>query len=90
MQVDLKAAIGAALCTVAVVAAPVWAQAQAGAAASQDLAVGQVGATIVCGSKPGENRVCLADTSAGVVLNKATGTTDCILGKTWGYDEAGV
>jgi len=90
MQVDLKAALGAALCTVAFVAAPVWAQAQAGAAAPQDLAVGQVGATIVCESKVGENRVCLADTSAGVVLTKATGTANCVLGRTWGYDEAGV
>ena len=52
--------------------------------------VGQVGTTIVCESKKGDYRVCLADTSAGVGLKQATGTADCVLGKTWGYDEVGV
>jgi hypothetical protein len=52
--------------------------------------VAKVGATIVCESKKGENKVCLADTSSGVILKRSTGTADCVLGKTWGYDEAGV
>jgi hypothetical protein len=90
MRVALKVALGAAVCRLTLLAAPAWAQTQAGAAAPQAHSVGQVGTTIVCGSKKGENKVCLADTSAGVTLKKSTGTTDCIPGKTWGYDEAGV
>ncbi len=60
------------------------------AGAAQAHPVAKVGGTVACESKKGEQRVCLADTSAGVALKKSTGTTDCVLGKTWGYDEAGV
>jgi hypothetical protein len=60
------------------------------AAAPKPHSVGQTGTTIVCASKKGENKICLADTSAGVILKKSSGTVDCVLGKTWGYDEAGV
>ncbi|HZR26662.1 MAG TPA: DUF3011 domain-containing protein, partial [Vicinamibacterales bacterium] len=34
--------------------------------------------------------MCPGDTSAGVALVKSTGTAACLLGKTWGYDDAGV
>ncbi|MGH9221145.1 MAG: DUF3011 domain-containing protein [Vicinamibacterales bacterium] len=33
---------------------------------------------------------CAADTSRGVVLLKTTGTGECMLGRTWGYDEEGI
>jgi hypothetical protein len=49
-----------------------------------------VGAPLVCESKAGERNVCPGDTSAGVALMKSTGTAACLLGKTWGYDDAGV
>jgi len=62
----------------------------AGAAQAPAHQVATVGGTIVCESKKGENKVCLADTAAGVVLKKSTGSADCVLGKTWGIDEAGV
>jgi hypothetical protein len=47
-------------------------------------------ATVVCESKAGERNVCPGDTSAGVALMKSTGPSSCLLGKTWGYDDAGV
>jgi len=46
--------------------------------------------TIPCASKEGERIVCAADTSAGVVLARSTGTQACLLGKTWGYDDTGI
>jgi hypothetical protein len=49
-----------------------------------------VSATISCASKPGERTSCRADTSAGVVLLRSTGEAPCLLGKTWGYDQASV
>jgi hypothetical protein len=33
---------------------------------------------------------CAADTAAGVALVRSTGTTACLLGKTWGYDDKGI
>jgi hypothetical protein len=48
------------------------------------------GTPLACASKAGERQVCAADTSGGVALVRSTGTSDCLLGKTWGYDEAGV
>src|SRR5262245_24088662 len=33
---------------------------------------------------------CPADTSAGVLLQRATGSAECRLGRTWGYDNASV
>jgi len=47
-------------------------------------------ARLICESKAGERNVCPADTSAGVALMKSTGPAACLLGKTWGYDDAGV
>ena len=45
---------------------------------------------ITCISKQGERQVCKADTTAGVVLVRSTGDSECLLGKNWGYDDAGV
>ena len=50
----------------------------------------QATASVVCESKVGERNVCPADTSGGVALAKSTGPTVCLLGKNWGYDDAGV
>src|SRR5262245_40059011 len=46
--------------------------------------------SITCASKPGERNSCSADTSAGVVLLRSTGEGPCLLGKTWGYDQASI
>jgi hypothetical protein len=48
------------------------------------------GARIACASDPGARTDCGADTSAGVVLTRSTGTAPCLLGKTWGYDDHNV
>jgi hypothetical protein len=45
---------------------------------------------ITCVSKQGERQVCKADTAAGVALLRSTGDSTCLLGKTWGYDSAGL
>jgi Protein of unknown function (DUF3011) len=47
-------------------------------------------ASISCASKPGERTNCAADTSAGVVLQRSTGTAPCLLGKSWGYDQTSI
>ena len=46
--------------------------------------------TVVCESKDGERQFCEAETSGGVVLKSTTGTGQCLLGKTWGYDDDGI
>ena len=46
--------------------------------------------TVVCESQDDERVECAADTAAGVVLMKSTGTAECLLGKSWGYDDAGI
>ena len=45
---------------------------------------------ISCVSTKGQRQVCTADTAAGVALLRSTGESSCLLGKTWGYDDAGV
>jgi predicted porin len=45
---------------------------------------------LTCVSKQGERQVCAADTRAGVALLRSTGDSSCLLGKNWGYDDAGV
>ena len=45
---------------------------------------------LTCSSNSGARTVCAADTSAGVALLKSSGASACLLGKTWGYDSAGV
>jgi hypothetical protein len=47
-------------------------------------------ATVTCASTSGQRVQCAADTSAGVALQRATGTGVCLLGKTWGYDQSSV
>jgi len=46
--------------------------------------------SVSCASTAGERIHCAADTSAGVALTRSTGTTPCLLGKTWGYDDSGI
>jgi len=46
--------------------------------------------SITCSSTAGARQHCAADTSAGVALSKSTGPSQCLLGKTWGYDDTGV
>ena len=46
--------------------------------------------TITCASTPGTREHCPADTSAGVVLVRSTGSAPCLLGRTWGYDDTGI
>jgi predicted porin len=60
-------------------------------AQAQQAPAGQSASTIItCISKQGERQVCKADTAAGVALLHSTGESECLLGKTWGYDDAGV
>jgi hypothetical protein len=49
-----------------------------------------VASRVMCSSTEGSRQHCDADTSAGVVLVRATGTAACLLGRTWGYDQTGV
>src|SRR5262245_42201777 len=53
-------------------------------------AISQAAAVISCVSKTDERAHCPADTSAGVVLLQSSGAGSCLLGKSWGYDDAGV
>ena len=46
--------------------------------------------TVTCSSKEGERQSCPADTSSGVVLQHSLGPAECLLGKTWGYDDQNV
>jgi len=46
--------------------------------------------TVTCTSKLGERLQCAADTSRGIVLLRSTGEAPCLLGRTWGYDQASV
>lgn len=47
-------------------------------------------ATVSCSSQPNQTVRCVADTSAGVVLRRSFGTSPCLLGRTWGYDDKSV
>src|SRR6478609_4305333 len=47
-------------------------------------------ASVTCESKPAERNTCAADTSRGVVLLRSFGDSPCLLGKTWGYEQASV
>jgi hypothetical protein len=49
------------------------------------------GNRISCASALGSGRVnCPADTTAGVVLLQSKGTSACLLGKTWGYEDRNI
>jgi hypothetical protein len=67
-----------ALVAIVVAATPTYAQTAA------------PGTVVSCSSNTGERQHCAADTSAGVALKQSTGSAACLLGKTWGYDGAGV
>lgn len=45
---------------------------------------------LVCVSAAGVREQCPADTAQGVTLLRSTGSRECVLGKTWGYDQTGV
>jgi len=45
---------------------------------------------VTCVANSAERTYCTGDTSAGVVLIKSNGPADCLLGRTWGYDQRGV
>jgi hypothetical protein len=45
---------------------------------------------VTCSSNPGERQTCPADTSAGIALERSLGPGECLLGKTWGYDDKNV
>ena len=45
---------------------------------------------VTCASTPGQRTQCPADTSRGVVLLRSRGDAPCLLGRTWGYDQASV
>jgi len=46
--------------------------------------------SVSCSSETGQQEHCPADTTTGVVLLKSTGSTGCLLGKTWGYDDESI
>src|SRR5687768_1003291 len=59
--------------------------------AQTDPALAQSSAQLLTCESTGVDKVhCAADTSQGVVLLKSTGTAECLLGRTWGYDDKGV
>lgn len=60
------------------------------AAGTQNAAIEPHAPLIVCASGVGERQHCPADTAYGVLLTRNTGTVECLLGKTWGYDNAGI
>jgi hypothetical protein len=86
MRVRLEWVLAAAFCTVALHVSPALAQ----PGSTPDSQPATATDTIACASKPGERQHCAADTAAGVVLMTSTGTAECLLGKTWGYDDKGV
>ncbi len=45
---------------------------------------------VTCMASGAERTYCGGDTSAGVLLIKSDGPAECLLGRTWGYDERGV
>ena len=71
-------------------ASPQGHQTEATAAVSDQASREAVPASVACASGPGERTHCPADTAGGVALLRSTGQSPCLLGKTWGYDEAGV
>ena len=58
--------------------------------AMQSQAAQSTMATVTCSSQDGKRTHCAANTSAGILLARTLGDGACLLGKTWGYDDAGV
>lgn len=78
-------------------AASAYAQSSDGTAASAAAPDSNALSRVTCAAPSGERRApsaertyCAGDTSAGVVLIKSNGTGECLLGRTWGYDQRGV
>ncbi len=46
--------------------------------------------TVACVAAGSERQHCPADTSGGIALMRATGSSPCLLGRNWGYDDQGV
>src|SRR5436190_19354726 len=46
--------------------------------------------SVSCASAAGQRTHCDAVTASGVLLARSTGSSLCLLGKTWGYDDTGV
>lgn len=59
-----------------------------GAATTTPTAAGEQ--DLICAADGPDRRHCNADVSGGVALRRSTGTAECLLGRTWGYDEEGV
>ena len=47
-------------------------------------------ASVTCTSEPGQRQTCAADTSSGIAITRSLGPGECLLGKTWGYDDKSV
>lgn len=62
----------------------------ASAVARQAPASATAPTVVTCVSINGERKVCPADTAAGVALLRSVGESSCVLGRTWGYDAAGI
>ena len=45
---------------------------------------------VTCVANSAERTYCAGDASAGVVLIKSNGPGECLLGRTWGYDQRGI
>lgn len=48
------------------------------------------GGVVHCESQDGRTRYCDADVRGGVRLARQLSRTDCVLGRTWGYDSRGI
>jgi hypothetical protein len=46
--------------------------------------------SVMCASTGAGRTYCAGDTSAGVLLLRSTGVAECLLGRSWGYDNTGV
>ena len=92
----LREAVGASVITGRADAQPAVDQDPAVPAASFSGASNGVGHTaaavntLVCESKASQRIVCPANTSAGVAMLRSTGSSACLHGKTWGYDDKGI
>jgi hypothetical protein len=45
---------------------------------------------VTCVAASSERTYCVGDTSTGVLLIRSNGPGECLLGRTWGYDQTGV
>jgi hypothetical protein len=46
--------------------------------------------SVTCESVDGERQHCSANTASGILMARSFGEGACLLGKSWGYDDAGV